>query len=68
MCNACGFLCCGSDEFSGCGCDHCEEPECHSEQCFNCGNQLCDGDCEDEEDHYDFLRDSARDDRDIHGL
>lgn len=28
MCNACGNLCCGSDQFSGCGCDGCEEPEC----------------------------------------
>ncbi len=30
MCNACGFSCCGSDEFEGCGCDHCDEPECWS--------------------------------------
>lgn len=28
MCNACGFQCCGSDEFSGCGCDHCDCEEC----------------------------------------
>lgn len=28
MCNACGNVCCGSDEFGGCGCDGCEEPEC----------------------------------------
>lgn len=47
MCNACGFLCCGSDQFSGCGCDHCDEPDCHSETCFNCGQPLCDGDCDD---------------------
>lgn len=30
MCNACGFLCCASDVFEGCGCDHCECYECHS--------------------------------------
>lgn len=28
MCNACGFLCCAYDGFSGCGCDHCEYPAC----------------------------------------
>ena len=70
MCNACGFLCCGSDEFSGCGCDHCEEPDCHSEICFNCGSRLCDGDCDidDDGDPYDTARDTRRDDREIHGL
>jgi len=31
MCNACGFFCCGSDEFGGCGCDGCPEPECWSD-------------------------------------
>lgn len=31
MCNACGNYCCGSDEFGGCGCDGCEEPECWSD-------------------------------------
>ena len=31
MCNACGNMCCGSDEFGGCGCDGCEEPDCWSE-------------------------------------
>lgn len=31
MCNACGFLCCGSDKFGGCGCDGCFEPECWTE-------------------------------------
>lgn len=29
MCNACGFLCCGSDEFSECGCDSCPYEACH---------------------------------------
>jgi hypothetical protein len=28
MCNACGFYCCASDEFGGCGCDHCYCSEC----------------------------------------
>jgi len=31
MCNACGFLCCGSDQFARCGCDWCDEPDCRSE-------------------------------------
>lgn len=31
MCNACGNVCCGSDEFGGCGCDGCDEPECWSD-------------------------------------
>lgn len=30
MCNACHNMCCGSDEFGGCGCDGCDEPECWS--------------------------------------
>lgn len=50
MCNACGFLCCGSDEFSECGCDHCDEPDCHTAACFKCGSRLCDGDCDEWED------------------
>lgn len=28
MCNACGFFCCGSDEFDGCGCDQCPCSDC----------------------------------------
>lgn len=32
MCNACGFLCCGSDQFGKCGCDHCECPECWDDE------------------------------------
>lgn len=28
MCNACGFYCCAYDGFSGCGCEHCSNPEC----------------------------------------
>lgn len=31
MCNACGFYCCGSDEFGQCGYDGCPEPECWSD-------------------------------------
>jgi hypothetical protein len=31
MCNACGFFCCGSDVFDACGCDHCDCPECWSD-------------------------------------
>lgn len=31
MCNACGFLCCASDVFGGCGCDHCHEPACRDD-------------------------------------
>lgn len=31
MCNACGFQCCAYDGFSGCGCDHCDEPDCWSD-------------------------------------
>lgn len=32
MCNACGFMCCAYDGFSGCGCDHCDNPACWSEE------------------------------------
>jgi len=31
MCNACNNVCCGSDEFGGCGCDGCDDPDCWSE-------------------------------------
>ena len=31
MCNACGNLCCGSDMFSGCGCDGCDCEDCWSD-------------------------------------
>lgn len=44
MCNACGFLCCASDCFEGCGCDHCSNPACWP-QCDNCGEPGCDGEC-----------------------
>jgi len=43
MCNACGNLCCGSDEFGGCGCD-CEEQECWSDDDEDCeGGDWYDG-------------------------
>jgi hypothetical protein len=28
MCNACGNVCCGSDQFVGCGCNGCDDEEC----------------------------------------
>ncbi len=31
MCNACGFMCCAYDGFSRCGCDHCDNPDCWSD-------------------------------------
>ncbi|GEP09877.1 hypothetical protein [Methylobacterium gnaphalii] len=31
MCCPCGFLCCGSDEFGGCGCDDCPDPRCQEQ-------------------------------------
>ena len=39
MCNACGFGCCAWDGFSGCGCDHCDNPECW-EYCDECGEEV----------------------------
>ena len=42
MCNACNNICCGSDEFGGCGCEFCEEPECWPE----------DPEDDDDEDYY----------------
>ena len=32
MCNACGNVCCGSDMFSGCGCDGCDCEACWSDE------------------------------------
>ncbi|MFC6790629.1 hypothetical protein ACFQE0_14030 [Methylobacterium komagatae] len=31
MCNACAFYCCASDEFEGCGCDHCYDSACRDD-------------------------------------
>ncbi len=45
MCNACGFLCCGSDQLGECGCDHCDEPACHTVNCWMCGAAYCEGEC-----------------------
>lgn len=32
MCNACHNMCCGSDLFEGCGCEHCDNPACWPEE------------------------------------
>lgn len=45
MCNACGFLCCGSDQLGGCGCEHCGEEGCLN-LCDICGENECFGDCQ----------------------
>jgi len=44
MCNACGFQCCASDEFEGCGCDDCDDPACWS-RCEYCGQSVT-GECD----------------------
>lgn len=53
MCNACGFLCCASDQLRECGCDCPGAPGCW-ERCEWCGDTtqyggLCACDTEDEE-------------------
>lgn len=51
MCNACGFFCCAWDGFSGCGCDHCPNPECWSEEDdLDDPDYECDYDDEDNDD------------------
>lgn len=50
MCNACGNVCCGSDEFGGCGCDGCDDPACWA-PCDYCNSIDCDGDCAPVEDY-----------------
>lgn len=55
MCNACGFLCCASDVFSGCGCDHCGEEAC-LDLCEHCGENQCDGFCGSDDD-FEYLDD-----------
>lgn len=55
MCNACGFLCCASDQMDACGCDHCNFPECWS-ICDVCGETGDNCDCDyadDEPDEHD---------------
>jgi hypothetical protein len=32
MCNACGNVCCGSDQFEKCGCDGCDCEDCWSDE------------------------------------
>lgn len=49
MCNACGFLCCASDCFEGCGCDHCG--------CSSCWTE--DDDFDDSGDDYIFDEENA---------
>jgi len=44
MCNACGFLCCGSDLFEGCGCD------CPYQECWD----IEEDDYEGDDDDYEF--------------
>lgn len=41
MCNACGFLCCGSDMFGNCGCNDCRYEACHDHACPGCGEENC---------------------------
>lgn len=48
MCCACGNMCCGSDMFGGCGCEHCDEPECWG-VCEGCGQPDFACDCDGEE-------------------
>lgn len=45
MCNACGNLCCGSDQFDSCGCDHCPESDCWD---------IAEGDPDDDIGDFDF--------------
>ena len=51
MCNACGFICCASDEMEACGCETCGCSACLA-ICERCGENGCDGMCEDA-DEYD---------------
>lgn len=45
MCNACGFFCCGSDAFEGCGCDQCPNSDCWPDDVFY-DEQDGDDDCD----------------------
>ena len=52
MCNACGFLCCGSDQLGECGCDGCTVRDCW-DRCEWCGDTTQFGSCLcDEDDEY----------------
>ena len=54
MCNACGLMCCGSDQLSACGCD-CADADCWP-RCEVCDQQLWPGDpcdCDDEDEYPD---------------
>lgn len=52
MCNACGFSCCAMDCFEGCGCEHCEEPECW-QYCESCQEPTWSCSCGGDEDYDD---------------
>lgn len=49
MCNACGFLCCAHDGFSGCGCDDCVCPDCWSDDGIEFDNDDYDSEQEGEQ-------------------
>ena len=58
MCNACGFLCCASDQFGGCGCD-CSVAGC-AVICSNCHEEGHDADeCDYPDDDEDDYAESA---------
>jgi hypothetical protein len=61
VCNACGFACCAWDGFGGCGCDHCDNPECW-EYCEDCGEEMSSCLCN-EDDDFDY----DEDDRETEG-
>jgi len=48
MCNACGNVCCGSDQFGGCGCDGCDCEECWSDEPEDDGEDYRDFDDDEE--------------------
>lgn len=50
MCLACHMVCCASDEFDGCGCVHCDNPECwppEREDLYDDGDRYLDDEDED---------------------
>ncbi len=70
MCNACGFQCCAWDGFSGCGCEHCDCPDCW-EYCETCDEpiDMCccdDDDFEDYDEHVCSTHDSSGNETESH--
>ena len=64
MCNACGLMCCASDQLRECGCDACTIPGCW-ERCDLCGETIqWSGDCLCDE-QYDEYPDNDREDDDV---